>query len=107
MLPEHGPVARAVTDRGGERVIARTDSFVAQLQLVQAGLAVAVLPTLFGPRRGLVPLRLGRGQQEPNWPHTELWLVVHTASRRVPRVVAMSHWLEAKVAAIVGESVLR
>jgi DNA-binding transcriptional LysR family regulator len=95
VLPENGLVREVVEQRFG-RTALTTDSVVAQLSLVRAGLAVAVLPTFFLRHFGL-QLHLVRGLTEPSWPETDIWLVAHEAQRKVPRIAAVSAWLAERV----------
>lgn len=103
VLPESGHVREVVTQLFG-RTSVTTDSIPAQLSLVRAGLAVAVLPTFFLRHFGLQPVALARGLTEPTWPQTDVWLVVHEAQRKAPRVAAVSRWLTERVPQVLAGS---
>lgn len=63
---------------------------------VRAGLGVAILPTGFAERIGLVEVRakdIGADTSTPI-PTGELWIVVHRGKQRLPKVRAVIHWLE-------------
>lgn len=62
---------------------------------VRAGLGVAFLPVEFAERLGLVAVRAEDvGAHELPTPQGELWLVVHRAKQRLPKVRAVMSWLE-------------
>lgn len=100
ILPETGPVARMMAElvRPGFLV---TDSVPARLSAVRAGMGVSVMPSFFAQQFGLVPPQLARGLREPTWPRTDVWLVVHAAQQRVPRVAAVARWLAERVPAVL------
>jgi DNA-binding transcriptional LysR family regulator len=101
VLPEAG-VFRRLAEGVGARAILTTDSVVAQLDLVRAGLAVAVLPTFFERVFDLRGIELKKGAREPPWPETDVWLVTHTSARRVPRISAVASWLTERVPMMVA-----
>lgn len=105
--PESGTVAREVAKLSARRTVLITDSIPAQLDAARSGLGVAVLPTFFGPRYGLVPVSVARSVSPPHWPQPDLWLVRHAAQRRVPRISAMAGWLTDRITRIVGGEIER
>jgi DNA-binding transcriptional LysR family regulator len=96
VLPETGPL-RARVEKHLGRATLTTNSVVAQLGLVRAGLAVAVLPTFFLEHFGLQPLQPASPLEEPAWGTNDLWLVMHEAQRKVPRIAAVVQWLAERV----------
>ncbi len=69
-------------------VVFRTDSIGAQVAAAQAGIGAAfVVEPLIGARTSLVPVRLSAALTERHpFAREALWLVVHRALRRVPRI---------------------
>ena len=63
---------------------------------VRAGLGVAILPTGFAERLGLVEVRAKDIGADALMaiPTGELWIVVHRGKQRLPKVRAVIHWLE-------------
>ena len=63
---------------------------------VRAGLGVAILPTGFAERLGLVEVLAEDIGADASMaiPMGELWIVVHRGKQRLPKVRAVIHWLE-------------
>ncbi len=62
---------------------------------VRAGLGVAFLPVEFAERLGLVAVGASEvGARDLPVPQGDLWLVVHRAKQRLPKVRAVMAWLE-------------
>jgi DNA-binding transcriptional LysR family regulator len=76
--------------RGMEPVV-RTNSLMAQIASVVAGVGVALVPEGNVARKGVVPVKLGTSLREAasELPSEDLYLVTHRALRNVPRVRAV------------------
>jgi DNA-binding transcriptional LysR family regulator len=71
--------------------VVRTNSLMAQIASVVAGVGVALVPEGNVARKGVVPVKLGTSLREAasELPSEDLYLVTHRALRNVPRVRAV------------------
>ncbi|MBO6938078.1 MAG: LysR family transcriptional regulator [Deltaproteobacteria bacterium] len=90
----HTPAARWVVQHAGVEPRVRSDSLRLQIACVVDGLGAALLPGPSVAHYGLTPLRLTRKlQQRTPPPAMPLFLLMHRALRRVPRVRAVWDFL--------------
>jgi DNA-binding transcriptional LysR family regulator len=87
---DHIPATRFVMAHGIEPVL-RTSSIGAQVAAAEDGLGVVLLTADYARVRRLVPVKLAGalGETFARLPDEHVWLVCHSAMRRVPRVAAV------------------
>lgn len=80
----------------------RTSHFASQIAAAEAGLGLALLPSMYTRLRALRPVKLKRAltADADAWPTSEMWLVSHRIVRHVPRVAAVWSFLLAELRAI-------
>jgi DNA-binding transcriptional LysR family regulator len=71
--------------------LVRSDSLLAQLAVLAAGVGVGLVPEPSAKHYGLVPVKLSAAlrAEAGDWPENDLFIVTHRALRDVPRVRAV------------------